>query len=489
MNRVAAARRKGLDWASVMERTKQKTVLAVAATAEFLTTFMATSVIVAIPAIDKQWGLSTVTQSWLTLGLILAVAALLMPVGKLADVFGRKRMFVSGMAAFAVIAIASAFAPSASVLVTFRLLLGVSTAMLYACTMALAALAYPPEKRGRALGVMVAGTYLGLTTGPVLGGVITGVLGWRWVFAVTGILAAVNSLVSWWGMRGIEWREPKEGHFDVVGSLAWAVALTTLLIGLSMLPGVLGLVLIAVGIVGIAAFVWWETRASDPILNLDLFRKSRVFTFSNVAIFINYAAVFAVTFVLSTYLQYNRGLKEEQAGLILIAAPIVQTLFSPAAGRLADRVQARLLAASGMAACVVGLGSLAFLGQDTAYWYIVLMLGVLGLGFAFFSSPIMHSVMGSVDLRYSSVASATIATMRMTGQNVSMGIATVVLAVLVGRKTIEVADYPNLLTSVRLIFAILAGLCVLGVAASLVGPRKGEGLADGVPPPVEGTPR
>jgi MFS family permease len=336
---------------------------------------------------------------------------------------------------------------------------------------------------------MVAGTYLGLTTGPVLGGVITGVLGWRWVFAVTGILAAVNSLVSWWGMRGIEWREPKEGHFDVVGSLAWAVALTTLLIGLSMLPGVLGLVLIAVGIVGIAAFVWWETRASDPILNLDLFRKSRVFTFSNVAIFINYAAVFAVTFVLSTYLQYNRGLKEEQAGLILIAAPIVQTLFSPAAGRLADRVQARLLAASGMAACVVGLGSLAFLGQDTAYWYIVLMLGVLGLGFAFFSSPIMHSVMGSVDLRYSSVASATIATMRMTGQNVSMGIATVVLAVLVGRKTIEVADYPNLLTSVRLIFAILAGLCVLGVAASLVGPRKGEGLADGVPPPVEGTPR
>jgi MFS family permease len=222
------------------------------------------------------------------------------------------------------------------------------------------------------------------------------------------------------------------------------------------------------------------------ILNLDLFRESRVFTFSNVAIFINYAAVFAVTFVLSTYLQYNRGLSGEQAGLVLIATPIVQTVFAQVAGRLADRVQARLLAAAGMAVCVVGLGSLAFLGRDTAYWYIILMLAVLGLGFAFFSSPIMHSVMGSVERRYSSVASATIATMRMTGQNVSMGIVTVVLAVVVGRKTIEVADHANLLTSVRLIFAILAGLCVLGVAAALVGPRKGEALKDSAPLPAEG---
>jgi EmrB/QacA subfamily drug resistance transporter len=472
-----------------MKRSQQRLVLVVVATAEFLTTFMATAVIVAIPAIDKQWGISTVTQSWLTLGLILAVAALLMPVGKLADLFGRKRMFVSGMVAFAVIATASAFAPSASVLIMFRLLLGASTAMLYACTTALASLAYPLEKRGWALGVMVTGTYLGLTTGPVLGGVITGALGWRWVFVFTGIFAAINALLSWWGMRGIEWREPKEGHFDIMGSLLWAVALTTLLVGLSLLPGVLGGALIMVGVVGVTAFAWWETRASEPILNLDLFRESRVFTFSNVAVFINYAAVFAVTFVLSTYLQYNRGLSGEQAGLVLIATPIVQTIFAVVAGRLADRVQARLLAAAGMAVCVVGLGSLAFLGRDTAYWYIGLMLGVLGLGFAFFSTPIMHSVMGSVERRYSSVASATIATMRMTGQNVSMGIVTVVLAVVVGRKAIEVADHANLLTSVRLIFAILAGLCVLGVAAALVGPRKSETLKDSAPLSAEDKPR
>ena len=412
-----------------------------------------------------------------------------MPVGKLADLTGRKRMFVSGMVAFAVVALVSTFSPSASVLIAMRVLLGVSTAMLYACTTAIVALAYPLAERGRAFGVQVAATYLGLTLGPVLGGVITGALGWRWVFVVTGILAAVNSFLAWWAMRGIEWREVRRGHFDVVGSLLWAVALTVLLIGVSLLPGVLAAVLVAAGVVGVAAFVWRETRAEEPLLDLDLFRKSRVLSFSSAAIFINYAATFAVVFVMSTYLQYNRGLKEEEAGLILISAPLVQTIFSLVAGRLADRFQARLLAAAGMAVCVVGLGSLAFLGEDTAYWYIVLMLGVLGLGFAFFSSPIMHSVMGSVERRHSSVASAIIATMRMTGQNVSMGIVTVILTVLVGRKTIEVVDYPDLLTSVRLIFAVLAGLCVLGVAASLVGPRKSEAIDRSAPPPAADEPR
>jgi EmrB/QacA subfamily drug resistance transporter len=459
-----------------MERTQQRVVLAVAATAEFLTTFMASSVIVALKDIDKQWHISTVTTSWLSLAYILVVAALLMPAGKLADLTGRKRLFLIGMVAFTVVAFVSAFAPSAPVLIVFRLLLGVGSAMLYACVTALVALAYPPKARGRAFGVQVSGVYLGLTTGPLLGGIITGHLGWPWVFIITGILGAVNSLLAWRGLRGLEWHEEKTGRFDIVGSLSWALALTALLIGLSLLPDLLGAVLIAAGAVGIGAFVWWETRASDPILNLDLFRKSRVFAFSNGAIFINYATNFALPFLLTIYLEFNRGLSEEMAGLLLVAAPAVQTIVSPVAGRLADRMQPRLLAAAGMVVCALGLLSFVFLGESTPRWYIVLMLGLVGLGFAFFSSPIMHTVMGSVEPRYSSVASATIATMRMTGQNVSMGIATVILTVFAGRGSIKDANPLDRLASVRLTFAILAGLCVLGVAASLVGPRKGEGI-------------
>jgi EmrB/QacA subfamily drug resistance transporter len=456
----------------IMERRQQRAVLAVVTTAEFLTTFMASSVMVALRAIDEQWHVSTDVLSWLSLGYILAVAALLMPAGKLADLTGRKRLFVIGMSAFATIAFASAFTPSSASLIAFRLLLGVSTAMLYACITAIVSLAYPPETRGWALGIQVSGVYLGLTAGPLLGGLIVDSLGWRWVFIITGVLGAVNSVLSWWVMRGIEWRESKHARFDLIGSFAWAVGLTAFLIGLSRLPDVVGGALVAVGVAGIAAFLWWETRASDPILNLDLFRKNRVFGFSNLAIFLSYAGNFAPYYLMSLYLQYNLGLNAWVTGLLLVVAPAVQTPVSPLAGRLADRIRARLLAAVGMAVCVFALGGLAFLGSDTAYWYIVLMLAVLGLGFALFSSPIMHAVMGSVDRRYSGVASATISTMRMTGQNVSMVLAALLLSVFVGRHEIRSTDYPDLLTSVRLTFAILAGLCVLGVAASFVGPKQ-----------------
>jgi MFS family permease len=199
-----------------------------------------------------------------------------------------------------------------------------------------------------------------------------------------------------------------------------------------------------------------------------------VFVYSNAAIFASYAATYAVTFMMSLYLQYNLGLTAKMAGYLLVTAAAVQTVFSPAAGRLADRTPARFVAAAGMAVCVLGLGALAFLGSATAHWYIVAALGVQGLGFAFFSSPIMHAIMSTVDRRYAGVASATVSTMRMTGQNISQGLATLLLSVFVGRHSIETADYPNLLTSVRVIFAIMAALCIFGVGAALVGPRKEE---------------
>lgn len=457
-----------------LEPAKQRTVLLVVVVAEFLTMFMVSAVNIALPAIAKEWHVSTVTLSWITLAYILTIAAVLMPAGKLADLTGRKRFYVAGLVVFTIIAFAGAFAPSAPVLIALRLLNGVGAAMLYACTTAIITLAFPPRARGRAMGIQVASVYLGLAFGPLLGGIIIDNLGWRFVFVIGGALGAVDVVLSWWGMRGVEWREPKRAPFDIAGSLTWAVALTLFLLGLSLLPEAAGWVIIAAGAAGIAGFVRREARAPDPILDLDLFRKNRVFACSNAATFACYAATYAMTFLMSLYLQYNKGLVAQTAGLVLVSGTLVQTLFSPVAGRLADRVQARLVAAAGMAVCVLGLGGLAFLGSGTSYWYIIASLCVLGMGFAFFSSPIMHTIMGSVERRYAGVASATIATMRTTGQNISMGLATLLLSVFVGRHSIGPADYPDLLTSIRVTFAILAVLCLFGVGAALVGPRRGE---------------
>jgi EmrB/QacA subfamily drug resistance transporter len=450
-------------------------VLLVATTAGFLSTFMSSAVNIALPHMEREWGVSAVVLGWISLAYILAAAAFLMPVGRLGDVYGRKRFFAIGMSAFSILVLAGALSPSASVLIILRVLQGAATAFLFASTVAMVTLAHSPEERGRALGMQVGGVYLGLTLGPVLGGLITDGLGWRYIFVIVGAVGVVNTVLTIRQLRGVEWREAKRAPFDVTGSITWAIALTALLVGFSLLPGVIGWALIVAGVAGIVGFLWWETKAADPVLNVDLLRRNRVFAFSNAATFINYAATYAMTFLMALYLQYNKGLSARGAALVLVTGTVVQTAFSPVSGRLSDRMPARYVASAGMAVCVLGLGALIFVGVNTPYWYIITTLCVLGLGFGFFATPIIHAIMGSVDPSRTGVASATIGTMRLTGQSISIGLATLVLAVVVGPHEITNQDLPHMLTSIRITFAIFTVLCILGVGASLVGPRKGEG--------------
>jgi EmrB/QacA subfamily drug resistance transporter len=447
-------------------------VLIVATLGGFLVSFMSSAINIALPLIGAEFHVSAVTLSWISLSYILVAGATLLPAGRIADLYGRVRLFEWGMLIFTIISFASAFAPSAGILLVLRAVHGLGLAIGAATSTALVILAYPPESRGRALGLNIAGIYLGLTLGPVLGGLIIHNLGWRALFLVVGALGLVNLGLPLWKLRHLDWREPKKARFDVLGSVVYAVSLTAVLLGFSLLPNIPGAILIAAGIAGLAAFLWWETRAGDPILHVDLLRRNRVFAFSNAAAFINYSATAAMVFLMSLYLQYNRGLNPQMAGFVLVTGTFVQAAFSPVAGRLADRVEARYVASAGMAACALGLFALSFVGTSTPYWYIITMLCVLGLGFAFFSSPITHTIMGSIEKRWVGVASATLATMRTAGQSMSMGVATLVLALEVGRQAIQPADYPRVLSSVRVSFLIFTVLCVVGVGASLVGPRR-----------------
>ncbi len=458
-----------------MERRTQNTILAVSTLTGFMVTFIASAINIALPLIQAEFGVSAVVLGWISLSYLLASVAVLLPAGRVADLYGRTRIYLIGLAVFMVFSFASALATSAMMLISMRVIQGLASGLLFSTQYALVILSHPPETRGRALGIQVSGVYLGLTLGPVLGGVITHNAGWRSLFLVVGALSVVNCAVPLLKLRNVDWREPKTGHFDIVGSFIWAIALSALLLGFTYLPDWVGAVLIAAGLSGLVFFFWWETRADDPLFNVDLLRRNRVFAFSNMASFINYSATSAMTFLMSLYLQYNRGLDAQTAGLVLVTGTFLQAVLSIGAGRLADRIQARLVASAGMALCVVGLLAFSFLGETTSYWYIIGTLCVLGIGYALFASPMTHTVMGSVEKKYVGVASATLATMRTAGQNISMGIATLVIAVVVGRHEIGPVDYPNLLTSTRITFAIFTALCVLGVFASLVKPRRSEG--------------
>jgi Arabinose efflux permease len=447
-------------------KTSKEAVLLVATMASFLFPFMGSSVNVALPSIGRELSLDAVTLSWIATAYILASAALLIPFGRIADIHGRKRIFTYGIIIFTVSSLLSGLASSAVMLIFFRVLQGIGSAMIAGTGVAMLTSVYPADETGKALGINVAATYAGISLGPVLGGVLTQHLGWRSIFFINVPLGLVVIGVILWKLKW-DWAEAKGEKFDFAGSTIYSLALVALVYGFTVLPAMLGVWLIVAGVIGLSAFVRWEMKTRSPVLDMNLFKNSRVFTFSNLAALINYSATFAVAFLMSLYLQYIKGFNPQSAGLILVTMPAVQAIFSPVAGRLSDRVEPRILASVGMALETMGLILFVFLSGETSLQFAIVGLVLVGLGIASFSSPNTNAVMSSAPKRAYGVASATLATMRQVGMVLSMGVAMLMFALYIGRVQITPESYPFFLKSIRMAFIIFAILCFGGIFASL----------------------
>jgi len=447
-------------------QTARQTTLLVTALGAFLTPFMGSSINIALPTIGAEFAANAVLLSWVATAFLLSAAMFLVPFGKIADIWGRKKVFVSGMAFYALTSLLCGLAPSTGALIALRALQGIGSTMVFATGVAILTSVFPPHERGKALGLNVTATYLGLSLGPFLGGLLTQTLGWRSIFFVQVPLSLFGVALTIWKLKG-EWADAESKRFDWPGALLYGVGLVLFMLGLSALPALKGVLEVTGGILGLGLFIAWQSRTASPLVNTSLFRGNPVFALSNLAALINYSATAAVTFLLSLYLQYIKGLSPRQAGVVLIAQPAMMALFSSLAGRLSDRVEPRLVASTGMALVTIGLGSFALLTGRTPLALVVGGLLVLGLGFALFSSPNMNAIMGSVGRQHYGVASAMVGTMRLTGQMLSMGIATLILALIVGQVQITPAYHPQFIHSVRVAFAIFAALCLGGVFASL----------------------
>jgi MFS family permease len=264
-----------------------------------------------------------------------------------------------------------------------------------------------------------------------------------------------------------EWAEARDEKFDLAGSILYSATLLVLMYGLSLLPARTGVALTIAGVAGAALFVRWEMKATSPLLNMDLFFYNAVFAFSNLAALINYSATFAVTFLMSLYLQYIKGFTPQHAGFILVSQPLVMAVFSPLAGRLSDKIEPKVVASVGMGFTAAGLFLFTFLANDTHIGFVVTGLMLLGFGFALFSSPNTNAVMSSLEKRFYGVGSATLGTMRLIGQMLSMGIAMVIFALHIGTARITPEYYPLFLTSMRTALVIFSALCVGGIVAAL----------------------
>ncbi|MDD5397850.1 MAG: MFS transporter [Dehalococcoidia bacterium] len=441
-------------------------VLLVTSIAAFLTPFMSASINIALPTMGMEFATDAITLSWIATSFILSAAVFLIPLGRIADISGRKKVFIWGGVVFGGASVICALAWSAPVLIAARVLQGVGGAMLFGTSAAIISSVYPPGERGRAMGINIAITYLGLSLGPFLGGIMTQYMGWRSIFWLNTLLCTLLVVVTIWKLKP-EWAEARGERFDLFGSVIYGAGLVALMYGLSELPSTHGFVSLGSGLVILLIFLKWETLNISPILDITLFAHNQVFAFSNLAAFINYSATFAVGFLLSLYLQYIKGLTPADAGIVLVAMPVVQAVFSPLTGRLSDRIEPRLLASAGMALTAAGLLLLMFIGADTATWYIIFCLIMLGAGFALFSSPNINAVMSSVDKKSLGVASATLATMRLTGQMFSLGIAMLLISLFMGRVQVTPEVYPQYVQSLQTAFAIFTALCIGGIFASM----------------------
>ncbi|PKN95931.1 MAG: MFS transporter, partial [Chloroflexi bacterium HGW-Chloroflexi-5] len=295
-------------------------------------------------------------------------------------------------------------------------------------------------------------------------------LGWKTIFIFNAVLGVAVAGLSTF-MAKEERTESRSERFDLAGSLLYAAALFSLMYGFSQLPSLKGGALIAIGVVCFIVFIRQQLTKSAPLLNIHLFLDNRVFAYSNLAALINYCATFAITFLLSLYLQHVKLLTPSQTGIVLVIEPLLQAIFSPAAGRLSDRYEPRIISSIGMSLTVIGLAALIFIASNTPLYYIVVCLAILGIGFALFSSPNVNAIMSSVDNKFYGIASAMQATMRLVGQMLSMGIAMLVFAWIIGNESITHENNALLITSARLIFSILTVTCIFGIFASFARGR------------------
>ncbi len=445
---------------------EKSAILLVVSLTAFISPFMLSAVNIALPAIQREFGVDAVLLSWIATSYLLSLSIFLLPAGRLSDLYGRIRLFFAGIIVFTAATLGSVFVGSLVEMLLLRVLQGVGAAILLTTGTALLTDFFEPRERGRAFGLNVAAVYTGLSVGPFVGGLLTQHLGWRSIFAVACLPALAVIMMTARFVKEDHGRSSGE-RLDIPGTLVYAAAISMLLLGTSFLPQLRGALLIAGGLAGFIGFYSLEMRTSQPVFEMRLFTENRPFAFSCLAALINYSATFSVAFLLSLYLQYIKGMSPQLTGSVLIAQPLTQAVLSPTAGKLSDRLEPGIIASIGMAITVLGLAGLVMLDDRTTMVFIILDLVLLGVGFALFSSPNTNAIMSAVPRQYLGNAAASTAIMRTLGQIFSMTVVTVLFSINIGSSEIVPGNFDLFIRSQKTAFGVSVVICSVGIFFSL----------------------
>ena len=436
----------------------------------FFTVFAVNAVTIVIPSIASEYGMSNIIQNWVTIIFLLVVAVLSVPAGQISAIFGLTKVPKISIVLFIIISVVNVLVTTQEQFLACRFILGISLAFINVTSMAMIVSAFPPEERGKALGINITGVYVGLSLSPVLGGILNYNLGWRSVvlFGVPFLFVILALLLT---KIDEEWISFKGIPLDIKGSLTYGIGMVLFMYGFTILNTQLGIVLTILGILILIIFGLIELRREYPVFNINFF-KNHKFLSANFASLCAYLATYAVTTILNYHLQYIKGFDSQTAGLILLVAPLCQVVLAPIAGRLSDKYVPQILAAIGMALGTISLFLFSSLNGQTPLEFLIISMIIYGVGFGLFSPPNTNVIMGSVPPKDTSVASAAVATMRTVGQAMSMGILTLVFAFVMGNVPIIEQYYPLLISSCQITCLICVVLCIASVFASLVGVKS-----------------
>jgi len=466
------------------ERANKWVVLALSGTAAFMTTLDSSIVNIGLPSIARAFGVSlSGTVEWVLIGYLVVIAAFLLTFGRLADMVGRKPLFLAGIGIFTLSSALCGAAPSLGALITARCFQGLGASAIFSVNVAMITRSFPAAERGRALGTNAILVALGVSVGPTAGGILTHLLNWRWIFYVNLPIGVVVILAAWHLLT--ERPRMKRQHFDVPGATFLAVGLSALTLGLSFgqewgwssLRFLLSMLLATVALAGAA---WVEHRAPFPLLDPALLRN-RVFVLANVSFTICMLALFAVGFLLPFYLEELKGYGTLRSGLLLTPLPLALAVVAPLSGTLADRVGSRWLAPVGLALSSLGLILLTGLAPASSIFFLILALVVTGIGQGLFQSPNTRAIMEAAPPEEQGVASGTLATSRVIGQCLSVAVAGAVFAgfgaaeagsaLATGRETLGVEQVGILqqtfLKGLHAAFVVCAVFATAGVVTAL----------------------
>lgn len=458
-------------------------VLSVVAVGVFMATLDSSIVNISLPAIAHYFNepLNGAVQ-WTVIAYLIGTASILLTAGRLADMIGRKPVWITGLIIFTIFSAVCGAAASLNLLILARFLQGVGGALLMAIGPAMLSAAFPDTERGRALGLNAINVSLGVSIGPTLGGLLTTYFTWRWIFYVNIPVGIAGLLVAMHVLR----REPvlKRGRFDPAGAILIGVGLATLTGALTFgqdLGWFSPLIICAfiLGILSLAALPFVENRVANPIIIFSLLRN-RVFASSIVSLILIFLAMFAVSFMLPFYLEELRSYTTATVGLILTPMSLTIACVAPFSGMLADRYGTRWLAAGGMTICCIGLVLISMLDEQSTIPDVIWRLVLVAIGQAIFMSPNNSALMGAAPPEHQGSASGFLATGRVFGQSLSIAIMGAIFTALGGAAAGQILvdqqlggdqlimQQQTFITAFRTTFLVCAAIAAIGIFASLV---------------------